>query len=280
MAKDLEKTSQSLFDSTWNEIKPSGGTQNVDELASKHISALAVISTAIALLSILAFVYVGFVAASALAVLVAVWAFIVIARSGGEITGRKFACIGLALGLCSLIGAPVSSTAYRMDFERQADEFCKVWFQLAKDGKIADLRQLTSPYWNRATFVTHKDEVDLFVRQMQGDEEPHYNVHSFLANPTLLTLNALGERAHISFYKTKATIINQNLESTGRIYAVTVEPSNPNDVKQTFFITLYCDRRYNKTEEGEKLVGWIVHDADVNPMELGADGRPVWEEER
>ena len=278
--EQLEKTSGSLFDSAWNETQPSNLTGLDDSgLASKRLSTMAIASTVVALLSLLAFIGTGFSVLSVLAIIMATAAFYFIGKSGGELVGLKFACVGLALGLVTLIGGQVRKITYRVAFERQAEEFCQAWFQAVKDGDITQVRQMTAPYWKRATIMSHKDEVDMFVRQMAGDEEPHSDVHAFLANPTLLTLSALRDRIHPTFYGATAVWLTPSTESTERIYAITVDPAGPNEKKQTFFMRLVCNRNYNKTEEGEKLVGWSTTNSDLSVMELDKDGRPVWKQE-
>ena len=273
----LQKTSGSLFDSSWNELSYS--QSDVDEQVSKRLSAWSVVALAVGVLSLLTFLNVAFVFFSAVAALFAIVALVGIARSGGEITGRKLACLGLALALMTAIGGPVRRAVYRMEFERQASEFCEAWFDAIKDGDVCQIRQMENPYWKRATIVTHQDEIDYFYRNMGVDEEPHYMTHSFLANPTLLTLYTLGDRAKHSYYVTTSTILTANTESTERVYAVTYEPDpyKPDSKKQTFFFRLVCNRTRAETEDGEKLVGWSTISSDLSPMKLDENGRPVWD---
>ncbi len=274
----LQKTSGSLFDSSLSNL--AYARSEVDEQVSKRLSPLAVASVVVGVLSPLAFVNVACVAFSAVAALFAIAAFVGIDRSGGEITGRKLASLGLALAVITAVGAPVRRAVYRMEFERQAADFCEVWFDAAKNGDACQIRQMSNPYWKRATIMSHQDEVDYFYRDMGNDEEPHYMTHNFLANPTLLTLYALGDRARHSFYATTGTLLTGNTESASRVYAVTCEPdpSDPNSKKQTFFIRLVCSRVHAETEEGEKLVGWTMETADYGAMKLDEKGLPVWEE--
>lgn len=273
----LQKTSGSLFDSSWNEL--SYAQSDVDEQVSKRLTPWSVVALAFGVLSLLTFVNVAFAFFSVVAALFALAALATIARSGGEVTGRKLACLGLALALMTAIGGPVRRAVYRMEFERQAGEFCEAWFDAVKAGDICQVRQMENPYWKRATIVSHQDEIDYFIRNMGVDDEPHYGTHAFLANPTLLTLYTLGDRAKHSYYATTSTLLTGNAESTERVYAVTCEPDpyNPNTKKQTFFFRLVCNRTHNETEDGEKLVGWSTISSDLNPMELDENGRPVWE---
>ena len=100
--------------------------------------------------------HIAFSIFSIIAGLFAVLAFIAIGKSGGEISGRSFACIALALSLITFIGGSLRRDVYRMEFERQAAEFCDVWFEAAKKGGVCQLRQMTNPHWNRATILRRK----------------------------------------------------------------------------------------------------------------------------
>lgn len=279
MAKQptLEKTTDSLFDSSWKDNSPVGE----QEIVSRGISVWAVAAFALAVVALLAFVHIAFVSFSVVAFLFAIFAFTSIARSGGELTGRKIASVALALALISLVGGPTRKAVYRMEFEKQAAQFCDEWFKNVKEGNVCALRQMTSVYWARPTIMSHQDEINYFANEQRGDEEVHYGMHAFLSNPTILTLWKLGDRARHSFYVTTTTWLTNTRESTERIYAITVEPDPeiPNDVKQTFFIRLVCNRQYQRTEEGEALVGWSTINSDLNPVELDKDGRPIWQQQ-
>ena len=272
----MEKTSGSIFDAPAFQT-----TQSNDVIESKGITVWAVAALVVAALSLLAFVHLAFLALSVIAILFSLVAFLTIWKGGGEVAGKRLAIVALALATLTAIGGPVRRVVYRIAFERQAAEFCEVWFDAAKRGDVCQIRQMTQPHWRRATIATHKDEVDYFVRDKMGDEEPHYKTHAFLANSTLLTLAKLGDRAKHSFYCAPSTWLTSSIETTERIYAVTVEPdpAKPDDKKQTFFLSIVCTRDYGKTEEGERLVGWKTNDADLEPLKLDKTGAPIYRQE-
>ena len=272
--KPLEKTSSSLFDALSADASAANVSNAADELVSKRASALAIVSALLGAFSFLSLLNLGFLFLSAFGVLAAVFALAAIAKSGGELVGRSWALGGLALALAGAISGPLSAATYRADFDAQADEFCQIWFDAAKKGDVLTLRQLTRSHWDRPPIIYESDAVKYWITSTQ-DEDAHRELHSFLANPTLLTLAALGDRVEPTFYATESQTINSKAEVATRVYAVTVAPEKEGEPKQTFFLKLTVERRLRKTARGEKSVGWNVHPGDWRPVELDESGRPV-----
>ncbi len=272
--KPLEKTSSSLFDA-WSADATVGSAANAaDELISKRASVWAIVSALFGVLSFLSLLNLGFLVLAAFALFAAIFALVAIARAGGELAGRRLALVGLALGIAGAVAGPVRLETCRADFERQAEQFCQGWFELAAKGDFLSLRQTTRPHWDRVPIVDEKDVVKYWAASIQ-DEDAHRDAHSFLANTTLLTLAALGDRAVPTFYATESLTLNSKVELASRIYAVTVAPEKDGEPKRTFFLRLTVERRIRKTAKGEKSVGWNVHSGDWRPLELDASGRPI-----
>jgi hypothetical protein len=232
--KPLEKTSSSLFDALSADASAVNASNAADELVSKRASVLAIIAATLGALSFLSLLNLGFLVFSAFGGLTAIFALAAIARSGGELIGRSSALAGLALALAGALSGPLCAATYRVDFERQAAEFCDIWFETAKSGDFLALRQLTRSHWDRPAILDENDAVKYWATSTH-DEDAHRELHSFLANPTLLTLAALGERAQATFYATETQTINSKVEVATRIYAVTVAPEKEGEAKQTFF---------------------------------------------
>lgn len=272
--KPLEKTSSSLFDALSADASVVNASNAADELVSKRASVLAIISAALGAFSFLSLLNLGFLVFSAFGVLSAIFALAAIAKSGGELVGRSWALGGLAAALAGAISGPLCAETYRADFEAQAEEFCQIWFEKAKAGDVLALRQLTRSHWDRPAILDENDAVKYWATSTH-DEDAHRELHSFLANPTLLTLAALGERVKPTFYATETQTIDSKAEVATRIYAVTVEPEKEGEAKKTFFLRLTVERRLRKTARGEKSVGWNVHSGDMRPLEIDENGRPV-----
>lgn len=272
--KPLEKTSSSLFDALSADASVANASNAADELVSKRASVWAIVSALLGAFSFLSLLNLGFLFFSAFGVLAAIFALAAIAKSGGELVGRSWALAGLALALAGAISGPLCVATYRADFDAQADEFCQIWFDAAKKGDVLTLRQLTRSHWDRPPIVDENDAIKYWTTSVQ-DEDAHRELHSFLANPTILTLAALGERVKPTFYATESQTINSRAEVATRVYAVTVAPEKEGEAKQTFFLKLTVERRLRKTARGEKSIGWNVHPGDWRPVELDETGRPV-----
>ena len=273
MAKNepkLERTSGSLFKDDWtNKIDEN------EEFESKRLSIWAVVSVVLAVPALMAMVHQAFLVFSVAAIVASLAAFYAIGRSGGELVGSRLAGAALAVAIAMAIAAPLDDYVFKQDFSRQANAFAQHWFECVKSDNPALARQLTEPRWRRAPFVTKDDEISYWARSMSGDEEPHNSVHSYLCNPTLLTIHAAGDRAKMTYYGTINDFFYQTKEETSRIYAVTIEPENPNGKRQTFFVNLMMERIKRIDEEtGQVDCGWTLSAADVSPMKL-VDGRPV-----
>ncbi|MBQ7813500.1 MAG: hypothetical protein IJ387_03270, partial [Thermoguttaceae bacterium] len=270
--KPLEKTSSSLFDALSADASVANVSNAADELVSKRASGLAIVSTLLGALSFLSLLNLGFLFFSAFGALAAIFALASIAKSGGELVGRSWALAGLALALAGAISGPLCVATYRADFDAQADEFCQIWFDAAKKGDVLTLRQLTRSHWDRPPIIDENDAIKYWATSTQ-DEDGHRELHSFLANPTILTLAALGERVKPTFYATESRTINSRAEVATRVYAVTVAPEKEGEAKETFFLKLTVERRLRKTARGEKSIGWNVHPGDWRPLELDENGR-------
>lgn len=272
--KPLEKTSSSLFDALSADASVANVSNAADELVSKRASVWAIVSALLGALSFLSLLNLGFLFFSAFGVLAAVFALAAIAKSGGELVGRSWALAGLALALAGAISGPLCAATYRADFDAQAEQFCQIWFDAAKKGDVLTLRQLTRSHWDRPPIIDENDAIKYWATSTQ-DEDGHRELHSFLANPTILTLAALGDRVKPTFYATESQTINSKAEVATRVYAVTVAPEKEGEAKQTFFLKLTVERRLRKTARGEKSIGWNVHPGDWRPLELDENGRPV-----
>ncbi|MBQ2851540.1 MAG: hypothetical protein IJE77_13750 [Thermoguttaceae bacterium] len=271
--KPLEKTSSSLFDALSADASVANASNAADELVSKRASVLAIVSALLGALSFLSLLNLGFLFFSAFGA-AAIFALTAIAKSGGELVGRSWALGGLALALAGAISGPLCVATYRADFDAQAEQFCKIWFEAAKKGDVLTLRQLTRSHWDRPPIIDENDAIKYWATSTQ-DEDGHRELHSFLANPTILTLAALGDRVKPTFYATESQTINSRAEVATRVYAVTVAPEKEGEAKQTFFLKLTVERRLRKTARGEKSIGWNVHPGDWRPVELDENGRPI-----
>ncbi len=272
----LEKTSSSLFDAIPAQaLGDAYEGETIEGVGKSRVSVWAIVSFVFGILSFLSLVHLGFLVFTVFGAAAALFAFYAFGRAGDELGGKTFAALGLALAVASGIAGPYSAYVYEREFDRQADEFCKSWFDAVKTGNPALTHQMTRPYWQRKKFARHSDVVSYWGGMVKGEEEEHHTVHSYLCNPTLLTIYRLGDRAKVTYYGTFGKALTNSAEQTERVYAITVEPEEPGGKRQTFFLALFAERVMNKTPKGEKMVGWTMHMGDYIPLKLDADGRPI-----
>ncbi|MGI6402332.1 MAG: hypothetical protein ACOX0A_09555 [Thermoguttaceae bacterium] len=272
----LKQTSESLFDNV--ELPNVGVAVDVSQFeanARRGISVAAVLSLIFGALGFLSLLHLGFLACSVFALLCAIFAFYSIARSGATLGGKKIAELGLFLAIASGVAGPYSAYLYEKDFNRQADEFIHTWFENVKAGRPELAMMASDPFWRR-TMLVNEDEVKNYWRgKFDGEEETHFSAHTYLCNPTLLTISHLGDRAKLSYYCTNETLLTDSTEQTSRVYAVTCEPTEEGGKKQTFFLTFNVERVMNSTPQDGRLVGWMMLGDSFIPLDIGDDGRPI-----
>ena len=276
-SQPLERISGSLFDSLeksetfFNE----GNYAQEPAIENKRLSVWAILSAVFGALGFFALVNLGFLVFAVFGFFASIVALIAISRMGGELQGKKIAALGLTLSLAASISGPLRSYVYERAFDKQADLFVKAWFEAVKNEDWAVAHQMTQPYWGRSVFATHQDEIRYWRGLLNNEEEVHSTAHSYLCNPTILTIKELGDRIKPSYYATTATNLTASDESTIRIYAFTIEPETPDGKKQTFFLSFVLERVMRKTPQGETLVGWQMRSNDFIPLKLDAQGRPI-----
>ena len=276
-SQPLERISGSLFDSLeksetfFNE----GNYAQEPAIENKRLSVWAILSAVFGALGFFALVNLGFLVFAVFGFFASIVALITISRMGGELQGKKIAALGLTLSLAASISGPLRSYVYERAFDKQADLFVKAWFEAVKNEDWAVAHQMTQPYWGRSVFATHQDEIRYWRGLLNNEEEVHSTAHSYLCNPTILTIKELGDRIKPSYYATTATNLTASDESTIRVYAFTIEPETPDGKKQTFFLSFVLERVMRKTPQGETLVGWQMRSNDFIPLKLDAQGRPI-----
>ncbi|MCF0234046.1 MAG: hypothetical protein HUK22_03600 [Thermoguttaceae bacterium] len=271
----LEKSTGSLFDALPSAAPVSSGEAMGDELIVKRVSVWAILSALAGAISLLTILHAGFLAFSAIGVLAAIWSLAMAARSGGELGGKRFALAGLALAIVGAVAGPTRTAVYRAEFCRQADEFCRMWFDAALKGDMLTLKQYESSAWARRVILNDAEELG-FWRGFLGEEERHFALHQFEMSPTLRTLVALGklgDKVRVTHYKTMHVTLKPETEWTIQVYAITADLPQG---RQTFFIRLAADRTFRVTEEGEKMVSWVIRNDSWTPADLDEDGRPTF----
>jgi hypothetical protein len=156
-----------------------------------------------------------------------------------ELVGRPAALAGLLLGTAFLVAAPVDDFVYRWLLRRQAREFAEIWIDSVRKAKKDHLE----------VYKAHHLLIDPRHRSPQPDELPKFYhdaeqfrraLKTFINEPVMRTLFALGTSAEIRFYETAEERLNDGGDLEQQTYAVTYrdEKNQPT----TFFIKLVMQR--------------------------------------
>ncbi|MBR5626354.1 MAG: hypothetical protein IKW74_01875, partial [Thermoguttaceae bacterium] len=182
--------------------------------------------------------------------------------------GRWLALSGLGLSLLFLISALVFNYLYVRQLYYDADQMARLWIQAAKDGNFEELYQLERHYWqrsvdfNRGTFwITRMD-----------DEVAHLYAHRLLANPVILTLNTLKDKAKVTFYRNDRFAMVKSKASFANIYAITCPTAEGN---KTFFIRIRVAQELDEDNDNSRMRGWSVKVGPTEPMKIDENGIPI-----
>ncbi len=181
-----------------------------------------------------------------------------IATRRPDLVGRPLAVAGLMLGAVFLVAPPVDDLVYRYLLRQQARQFAEIWIDAVRHGEKFKAHHLMIDPRHREPL---EDNLAEFYRRRDAYRQ---KLKSFVDEPTMRTLFALGEDAEIRFYE---TIAEDPQDEVQQIYAVTYrdEQEEQEELKRrTFFIALIMQRSID-TKSGR--AGWtlIRVDGGVRP---------------
>ena len=260
----MESQSKSIFSESWN----LSDSVDEEELNVNQVSILAIVAFIIGLLSFVVCLGMKLLFIPILGIPVSCLALYSIHVSGKTRSGRWLALSGLGLSLLFLISALVFNYLYVRQLYYDADQMARLWIQAAKDGNFEELYQLERPYWqrsvdfNRGTFwITRMD-----------DEVAHLYAHRLLANPVILTLNTLKDKAKVTFYRNDRFAMVKSKASFANIYAITCPTAEGN---KTFFIRIRVAQELDEDNDNSRMRGWSVKVGPTEPMKIDENGIPI-----
>jgi hypothetical protein len=167
-----------------------------------------------------------------------------IRKNAPALTGRKLAIVGLTLSLLFAAAAPTDWLVYRRLLRDEAQQFSTLWFRLLTQDEPQKAFQLTLPPPMRHPL---DDQLWDFYR---NDDRQRKGLESYVKDPLVRTLLALGPKAQVRFYDTVDQICDSDEgDVVIQCYAVTYEEEGE---KKSFFVTVNMLRR--KFDTGE--IGW------------------------
>lgn len=257
-----------VFDSLFSKKWQMADEFSTEDEPLKAISIPAILAFLGGLLSFLLFMSTYFFFVPILALMLAIIALIRIRVSSGNQIGEGLALAAIGLLVIPSIAVPIKDAIYKDRFVRDAQRFAAIWFETMASGNIFRVKQLNHvPHCVDSTM----SEVN-YWRQFLGDEMTHEELHTFLADPLLLTLEALGHKAKATYYKTEAVRLGSESEEILMTYAITY----PNQANQpeTFFVQINA----NRSPDAKRKIGlWKGGDRIKGPLKVNAAGLPVME---
>jgi hypothetical protein len=181
--------------------------QDLDPADAYHsVSAMAIVSLVIGLLSPLAFVHPLLWTLPIVGVALAGAAVVRIDRSEGVLVGRKAAIAGLAMSLVFGLGAVTQSATRRLWLSYRAEQVAERFLELLREGKTYEAHQLwTRPQYR---FLPGSDYKALYAENPAANED----YQQFLKREVISDLLALGQRAEIEHLRTRLTHTGPNVD--------------------------------------------------------------------
>ena len=233
------------------------GSDAADEAASyRAVSHWAVLSLIFGASSALVLVHPLLAFLPALAVICGAAALRQIKHYWPTYVGRSAALLGLWLALVFAVAMPTRLLIWHFQIEAEAIRFGDEFMRLLLEDRPIEAHQLTLPIKLRLP----PDET--MLETYRSDPTRADGVRSFVREPTLRTLLALGSRAKARLYEVESLTTNGESAAGVLLYAISFED---NGTLRTFFVRLILVREVRPTER----TNWKVYEVlgDVYPGE-------------
>lgn len=161
--------------------------------------------------------------------------------------GRWAALVGMWLAILFLVAMPTRWLVWRTLIEGEATRFGNEFMRLLVQEQAIEAHQLSLPLAIR--MPTDETMLEIY----REDPARVAGVKSFVADPPIRTLLALGERADVRLYDVESIVTNGDSAVVALLYAITFDDAG---VKRTFFVRLILLR---EAASGDARSSWKVH---------------------
>jgi hypothetical protein len=211
-------------------------SSDLEQTEYHSLSPLAVVGLILGLIAPVAFLSPLLVLVPLAGAVVSWFALRQIATSDGSIVGRTAAVVGLVLSLICATAIPAQALALRWFTSRQARPIAMEWFaQLAKNDPYSAVEMTNHPAGRLASGPNLAD-------QYISSEALYKSLQTFVTDPAVRALLALGDRATVRYYSdTGFTSAAGGRVQIGQIYAVTYRQS-PDERPISFFVQLALEK--------------------------------------
>lgn len=231
----------------------------VDEY--RALSGWAVAALILGLLGPLALVNVWLTLIPLLGIVVAAVALVRIAVLSPALTGRKVALAGLFLSILFASAAAADQVAYWRAIDLEARRFAEAWFAYLSVKQPHKAHQLT-------VAPRRRQPLDDKLHEFYREGGPwHDELQSYVEQPVVRKLLALGERARVRYDTTEARGSDTRFVAVRQRFSVTYHDADHG--RTTFFVSLGMQRL--PLEHGQ--AAWRL--VDVQEVEPEASAPPM-----
>lgn len=245
----MSMSSESIFSTTWNDASES-------DVSYSGLSVTALVAFFLGIASFLVFMSVWFCFIGVIGILLSLAAVWMIRRAEGALSGSTFAHLGLCFSIVSLVAVSVLWPTYHYGVRKEADRFFRIWFDALRNDNIPLAKGLSSPYWERSGIPDPNDEEarKKWWTDQYENKFAHRSIHQYTDDKLVRVLLALGEKATVTYYKTRSVSTGDDKDTVETLYAVGFPGEDGKT--QTFFVRMVGDRRFPRGDI--KSAGWSL----------------------
>jgi hypothetical protein len=215
----------------------------------RPVSAAAVAGFLISLASVLVFISLNYAFLPVLGLIVCSLALRRIAALEQRLVGRRLALIGLTLSLSFGLVAPTMAVVNQWQIRSDARRFADEWFKAAAQRDSDFVYAVHMPASMRGGSE--------FTKVIKSQPHARQMMKTFLQEPAVRTLFALGPRAQARFYQRELiTSVSTGEVHVVDIYAVTVDDAGD---RTTFFVDVTLERAKNADQSWD----WTLRSATI-----------------
>lgn len=227
-----------------------GHPDDASATSYRAISAMAVASLLVGLLSVLAFWHPVLWIVPIAGVTLGLLAIARIDRRDSELLGRGLAVVAICLSLIMLSAATSRYGLLNYRARVAARELGFRWFDALRDGNPELASQLSLEPLKREPEGT---DLAAFYRSEPGALD---HLRKFVADPVIKAMLTLGPKARVRYVETKGHVDDGRKERLAGIYAVTYEEDGE---RKTFFVQLNLVRFMASPRQAAQW--WVAGDA-------------------
>lgn len=192
-------------------------------------------------------------------ILLCALALIRIRREAPVLVGRKLAMVGLMVSMLCAAAAPTEWLTHQWIIDAEARQFARIWFEFLRADEPLKAIQLEEHGSLRQPLD------DSLMRTYPPGSEARQALLTWVGQPEIRALLALGDRADFRYYDTEQRSRAPSEDFVKQVYAVTYHEGSQ---KKSFFIRLSLERDVD-ADEGRAYWQVLGTEGGIRPKALG-----------